>query len=152
MNTSSTEVAVTDFLENQLGVELNLELLLRPLVDYVNKSLTSYSYQPESESPEVIFETYLDGQHYALVRISSPISKAVNLSPREGEIARLIARGLPNKAIATILEISPWTVNTYLRRIFVKLEVSSRAEMIARIRKDELFVENLHFCCDSEGN
>lgn len=54
------------------------------------------------------------------------------LSPREREIVRLVARGLPNKTIATVLEISSWTVATHLRRVFAKLEVTTRAAMVAR--------------------
>lgn len=60
------------------------------------------------------------------------------LSPREREIARMIADGYPNKTIAAVLEISSWTVNTYLRRMFAKLGVTSRAAMIAKLlRKNE---------------
>jgi DNA-binding CsgD family transcriptional regulator len=55
------------------------------------------------------------------------------LSPREIEIVRLVAKGLPNKTIAGVLEISPWTVATYLRRVFAKLGVGSRAAMVARL-------------------
>jgi DNA-binding CsgD family transcriptional regulator len=51
------------------------------------------------------------------------------LSPREQEIARMVARGYANKTIASVLEISTWTVASHLRRIFVKLHVSSRAAM-----------------------
>ena len=43
------------------------------------------------------------------------------LSPREYEVARMVARGYPNKTIASVLEISTWTVSTHLRRIFAKL-------------------------------
>jgi two-component system, NarL family, nitrate/nitrite response regulator NarL len=32
-------------------------------------------------------------------------------------------------------EISSWTVNTYLRRIFAKLGVTSRAAMVARLMR-----------------
>jgi len=61
-----------------------------------------------------------------------PIGSAVSFSPREREIARMLAKGYPNKTIADVLEISPWTVSTHLRRIFAKLRVSSRAAMAAR--------------------
>jgi DNA-binding CsgD family transcriptional regulator len=55
------------------------------------------------------------------------------LSPREQEIARMVASGHPNKAIASVLEISSWTVASHLRRIFIKLQVSSRAAMVTRL-------------------
>lgn len=54
------------------------------------------------------------------------------LSPREAEITRMVALGRTNRAIASALDISPWTVSTHLRRIFCKLEVNSRAAMVAQ--------------------
>jgi len=56
-----------------------------------------------------------------------------SLSPREQEIARLVAIGYPNKTIAGILDISPWTVATHVRRIFNKLNVHGRPAMIAEL-------------------
>ncbi|WP_235030723.1 response regulator transcription factor [Nonomuraea solani] len=55
------------------------------------------------------------------------------LTPREAEIARMVGKGFTNKEIAKVLEISTWTVATHLRRIFSKLEVSTRAAMVARL-------------------
>jgi DNA-binding CsgD family transcriptional regulator len=55
------------------------------------------------------------------------------LSPRELQIARLVADGATNAAIASALEISRWTVSTHLRRIFAKVSVGSRAEMVAQL-------------------
>jgi len=54
-----------------------------------------------------------------------------DLSPRECEIVRLVAKGLPNKTIAAILDISPYTVQTYLRRMFDKKQVRTRAALVA---------------------
>ncbi|MET0364307.1 MAG: LuxR C-terminal-related transcriptional regulator, partial [Sphingobium sp.] len=48
------------------------------------------------------------------------------LSPREVEILRWVAQGKSNGVIADILEISPGTVDTYLRRVFEKLKVTDR--------------------------
>jgi DNA-binding CsgD family transcriptional regulator len=54
------------------------------------------------------------------------------LSPRELQIAQLVADGATNRAIASSLDISLWTVSTHMRRIFAKLDVCSRAEMVAQ--------------------
>lgn len=48
------------------------------------------------------------------------------LSGREKEILDWVARGKSNAVIAEILEISPGTVDTYMRRIYEKLDVSDR--------------------------
>lgn len=53
------------------------------------------------------------------------------LTPREIEIARLTCEGFSNKEIARILEISPHTVSTHLRRSFDKLGVQKRAALSA---------------------
>ena len=71
-------------------------------------------------------------------RPHAPVPAAPPLSPRELAIARLVARGLPNKAIGNLLDISPWTVATHLRRIFGKLQVSSRAAMVASLTRQNL--------------
>jgi DNA-binding CsgD family transcriptional regulator len=57
---------------------------------------------------------------------------AGRLTGRELEIAILVAQGHANKNIAYRLRISEWTVATYLRRIFAKLNVESRAAMVFR--------------------
>ncbi|MGQ9871346.1 response regulator transcription factor [Leptodesmis sp.] len=44
----------------------------------------------------------------------------------------MVAQEQPNKQIAKHLRISEWTVATYLRRIFAKLNVDSRAAMVYR--------------------
>ena len=88
---------------------------------------------------EIIFETTLDGVCYRLTRSHVVDTSAhVSLSPRELAIAQLIAKGLPNKTIGDILEISPWTVATHLRRIFGKLGVVSRAAMVARLVEENV--------------
>jgi DNA-binding CsgD family transcriptional regulator len=88
---------------------------------------------------EVMMEVLVNGVRYTLHHSASPLSAShASLSPREREIVRLVARGLPTKAIAATLEVSPWTVCTHLRRIFSKLGVKSRAEMVARALEDNL--------------
>jgi DNA-binding CsgD family transcriptional regulator len=55
------------------------------------------------------------------------------LSPREFEIARLTCRGLSNKEIAQVLDISHHTVSTHLRRVFDKLKINRRAKLAAYV-------------------
>jgi DNA-binding CsgD family transcriptional regulator len=63
-----------------------------------------------------------------LVKIPTQPYSHPLLSPREQEIIRLVADGCPDKAIARTLGISPWTVNTHLRRIFTKLGKSAKTQ------------------------
>lgn len=48
------------------------------------------------------------------------------LTPREREIARLVAQGLTNAEIATELVVTPGTVKTHLANVQAKLEVRNR--------------------------
>lgn len=62
---------------------------------------------------------------FSLSRRRKPLN-GHGLSPREVEILRWVAQGKSNSVIADILTISPGTVDTYLRRIFEKLNVTDR--------------------------
>ena len=53
-----------------------------------------------------------------------------DLSERERHVLDLLARGYSYKEIASLLEISAATVGTYVKRLYRKLEVSSRAEAV----------------------
>ena len=79
-------------------------------------------------------EQALEGQERVTVPLlpngvsTEPISTyPAGLSAREVEVLRLIAEGLTNTQIAEQLVISPLTVNTHVRSIYNKLEVSSRS-------------------------
>ena len=47
-----------------------------------------------------------------------------------------MALGRPTKRIASTLGISMFTVNSHIRRIFVKLDVSSRPAMVAQLTQN----------------
>ena len=55
------------------------------------------------------------------------------LTRRELEVARLIADGLTNQAIATRLSVAPRTAEAHVENIRRKLEVRSRAQIAAWI-------------------
>jgi DNA-binding CsgD family transcriptional regulator len=82
---------------------------------------------------EVLIDTEVDGVRYLFVRMQRLGYSRIQLSPREQEIVRMVAKGHPNKVIADVLNISSWTVCTHLRRIFAKLGVGSRAAMVAQL-------------------
>lgn len=63
---------------------------------------------------------------------SRPLPRAAEaLSARETEVLDLLARGHLYKEIADQMGISVPTVNTYIRRIYEKLHVHSRAQAVA---------------------
>ena len=53
------------------------------------------------------------------------------LTPREGEVLRLIAEGRTDREIADALFVSRRTVTTHVTSILGKLEVSSRSAAVA---------------------
>ncbi len=66
-------------------------------------------------------------------KVSGTSHEEIKISPRELQVARRVARGYSNKQIAAELGISAGTVGTYMTRIFHKLNVRTRAQMIAKI-------------------
>ncbi len=69
-----------------------------------------------------------------LLRQAPPVqplaTPMTTLSAREAEVLRLVARGYTVDEVATTLAVSPHTVQTFVRRIYTKLQVGSRAEAI----------------------
>jgi DNA-binding NarL/FixJ family response regulator len=69
-------------------------------------------------------------QSFGHGRASAPAGD--DLSPREQEVLDLLACGYLYKEIAERLNISVPTVNTYVRRMYEKLHVRSRAQAVAK--------------------
>jgi DNA-binding NarL/FixJ family response regulator len=119
-----------------------VQLLIKLVTQVTNQSTLPAESSQQEEAQEVILDKEVDGMRYRLLRTPSRNDKAqVTLSPREQEIARMVAEGYPNKTIAAVLDISSWTVCTHLRRIFAKLNVRSRAAMVARLLEEGLMGE-----------
>lgn len=77
-----------------------------------------------------------------LERSSSPQTTALRLevdgvTPREREIATLLAQGLTNAEIAKALVLSPYTVQDHIKSLFEKTRVGSRQELVARVFLDD---------------
>jgi LuxR family maltose regulon positive regulatory protein len=61
----------------------------------------------------------------------SPVPRRT-LSQRETGILQMIANGMSNKQIAQSLGITPETVKSHAKRIFIKLSSRTRAQAVAR--------------------
>jgi len=61
------------------------------------------------------------------------LSRRYQLSPREFEICLLVFKGLRDQEIASALRIAFSTVRTHLKHIFIKLDVTTRSELIYRL-------------------
>jgi DNA-binding CsgD family transcriptional regulator len=65
-------------------------------------------------------------------RVSDP------LTARERDVLAMVSQGLSNKRIARALEISPETVKSHVKHIFLKLAVGTRTEAVFRAVSREL--------------
>lgn len=70
--------------------------------------------------------------------------KAEVLSEKEREIVALAGKGLRNKEIAQKLEISELTVKTHLHRVFKKLNIKTRSQLITFSIKDNAVKNSLY--------
>ena len=116
-----------------------IENILQQLINTLH---TEVSWVKSHESPDWesgFYQSNVNGDLYTIqIHRCARTDSGPILSNREQEIVRLISKGLPNKTIARQLAISPYTVSTYLRRIFLKLNVRSRSEMVAKILTNDL--------------
>ena len=72
--------------------------------------------------------------------VGGALSHALAVTTREGEVLLWLARGKSNGDIASILGVSPRTVNKHLEQIYKKLGVENRA---AAVRVAMQVIENL---------
>lgn len=89
----------------------------------------------EIPSPDEVLELQAASQmgHLAYCRLLlRDLPNGTNLSAREREILRWVARGRTNSQIAEVLQLSRNTVETYIRRCFEKLDVNDRVSAALR--------------------
>ncbi|HYR27330.1 MAG TPA: response regulator transcription factor [Thermoanaerobaculia bacterium] len=70
-----------------------------------------------------------------LQREQAAASLAVQLTPRELEVTKMVAAGLRNKEIAARLEISEGTVKFHLHGIYEKLHIDGRYALMSYARE-----------------
>ncbi|MGF1588730.1 MAG: response regulator transcription factor [Pleurocapsa sp.] len=115
----------------------SLFLIIQPDFALLNGDRNSITIVQENAYYSVFGQINLNDHDCLVVQPKDSLTNAVLdpqdlLSERELQIVDLVAHGKSNKQIARKLKISEWTVSTHLRRIFIKLEVDSRAAMVYR--------------------
>jgi len=115
-------------------------------VDFYTSYLRNYFYPPHllaSGERLVVaqFRPSSDGNPLFLVSVEPiqppgvqpPITRkelqVAGLSPRESDVASMAIQGYSVTNIAACLQLTENTVSTYLKRLYRKLRVSSRAEL-----------------------
>jgi len=64
------------------------------------------------------------------------IVQAYELTPREVDVTRALARGLSTNEIAGVLHLSRYTVQDHLKSVYEKTGVSTRGELVAKMFAD----------------
>lgn len=117
------------------GYELSdyYELLIEKKIDGLLSKLATkeqviQTIQAALRGEILLAADFLDFVHQ---RTNLPnVQQDVLLSNKEQEILQLVAQGCTNKAIASAIGVTQRTVENYLSKLFVKLNVESRAEAV----------------------
>ena len=126
-----------DLSRSRMDIQMARRLLLGQrlhealaVLDRAERSLGRMSGTPEGARKQAIESQPANPSSPA------PVGEAVRrndcLSGRECDVLTLVCRGLSNKRIAVSLSIAPETVKAHIKRIFVKLDVGSRAQAVFR--------------------
>jgi LuxR family maltose regulon positive regulatory protein len=121
------------------GVQVGLYQTILDQGPEIGALLSSVRKDPARTECSTDFVAYLDrlvaghgARYQSQVKASPTAAIAEPLSGRERAILNLIAQGQSDKEIARMLSISPETVKSHVKRVFVKLSVQKRAQAVAR--------------------
>ncbi|MFD8913369.1 response regulator transcription factor [Streptomyces sp. NPDC059575] len=100
-------------------------LLHRSAVRHLAWGLTAVSQGSRALSPEIA-DALLHASPASLHSCPGAEDRIADLSAREREVLALLSEGLPNRAIAQALHISPETVKDHVRALCAKLRAANR--------------------------
>ena len=104
-------------------------ILLRGLILPANNARTEYQFLVLLE----FVSCELPAPQPAPAAQPRPSNRYPTLSKRQSAIVQGLIRGLTNKQLASELHISPHTVKEYIRSIMLKVNVTTRAGIVARL-------------------
>ena len=133
--------------ESGIDWDEDVEPIEAQLVDAVEQSLAARARKeslptpPRLPSGTIVAVAKLDGDpvfggaRCAIVRIEGAQKPTAmeGLSRREREIARLLVAGYSGVNVAAISGLSENTVRTYVRRLYTKLGVNNRADLVRKL-------------------
>jgi len=128
----STRIVMVTIYENP---ERIFKALTAGAIGYVLK------HRPSAELLDAIRDAYRGGSPMSsqiarkvvqFFQTNTPANKAADLSSREQEVLELLAKGYLIKEISDQLGLGFDTVRTYIRRIYEKMHVHSRAQAVAK--------------------
>ena len=142
VNASLPEPAIAIVVSSSLDAKLVILALSNGAIGYL------YKNDPEMKVIEGI-KSSLRGESPISMQIASILVKKLNnpennqlsddintldlkktLTNRETEILEILAKGLSNKEIANIFDLSVHTINVHVRNIYRKLQAANRTEAV----------------------
>jgi len=108
------------------------------LIDVTGLAMTYFCFadtKMERQELDTLLRLIVPHLHIALTQEhlgNSSDSERLNLSIREKDVLKLVCHGKTNNEIAGILGISGWTVKIHVRNFMSKLEVTTRAQAVAK--------------------
>lgn len=93
------------------------------VLPYIDTALRQVTHLPHQSNGQIHTD---NGTEFA-------VPQEYNLTAREYEILHWVAMGKTNPEIASILEISSFTVKNHMQRVFRKLDVTSRAQAVGKL-------------------
>jgi DNA-binding NarL/FixJ family response regulator len=110
---------------------------ISPLI--ARQMLTRFRQVLPSHNVSASLSTPLPTRSPAQARdLDTPSAASISLSLREQEVLELITKGFTADEIAKLMQVSNHTVLTFIRRIYRKLKVKSKAEAIYEARAQGL--------------
>ena len=135
--------------EDGIDWALDVEPIAEQLVEAAETSLAARARgdalptPPRLTAGTVVAVAKIDGDpvfgaaRCAVVRVEAPEKQNAQamegLSRREREIARLLVAGYSGVNVAAIAGLSENTVRTYVRRLYLKLHVNNRADLVRKL-------------------
>lgn len=78
----------------------------------------------------VLFAFFIDKERWWIMPVSFPCLTQTELTKRETEILKMLAHGLPKKAIAKDLRIAESTVRNHTQSIYKKFDTGDKGHTI----------------------